>query len=74
VGRHKHAELTGFVRRCNIGISFIGNFVHDSEAVRELIKLGVEMGKIDKNYKVVSMNETYNTMSPEVVVYGIIAK
>jgi len=71
---------TGFVRRCNIGISFIGNFVHDTptngqiEAVQELIKLGVRLGKIDKNYKLVAMNETYDTLSPGVVVYDIIKK
>jgi N-acetylmuramoyl-L-alanine amidase len=71
---------TGFVTRCNIGISFIGNFVHDTptngqiEAVQELIKLGVRLGKIDKSYKLVAMNETFTTLSPGVVVYNIIAK
>jgi hypothetical protein len=71
---------TGFVTRCNIGISFIGNFVRDTptngqiEAVQELIKLGVKMGKIDENYKLVAMNETHNTLSPGVVLYGIISK
>jgi N-acetylmuramoyl-L-alanine amidase len=71
---------TGFVRRCNIGISFIGNFVHDMltngqiKAVQELIKLGVRLEKIDKNYKLVAMNETFTTLSPGVVVYDIIKK
>ncbi|KDR18605.1 Peptidoglycan recognition protein I-alpha, partial [Zootermopsis nevadensis] len=71
---------SGFVKRCNIGISFIGNFVHDTptngqiQAVQELIKLGVSLGKIDKNYKLVAMNETFTTLSPGVVLYGIIAK
>lgn len=71
---------TGFVTRCNIGISFIGNFVRDTptngqiEAVQELIKFGVKMGKIDENYKLIAMNETYNTLSPGVVLYGIISK
>jgi len=69
-----------FVRRCNIGISFIGHFVHDTptngqiEAVEELIKLGVRLRKIAENYKLVAMNETYNTLSPGVVVYDIISK
>jgi N-acetylmuramoyl-L-alanine amidase len=71
---------TGFVRRCNIGISFVGNFIYDTptngqiEAVQELIKLGVRLGKIDNSYKLVAMNETYGTLSPGVVVYSIIAK
>lgn len=71
---------SGFVMRCNIGITFIGNFVQDTptngqiEAVQELIKLGVRLGKIAEDYKLLSMNETYNSLSPGVVVYGIISK
>lgn len=70
----------GFVQRCNIGISLIGNFVHDTptngqiEAVQELIELGVRLGKVAENYKLVAMNETYNTLSPGVVAYNIISK
>jgi N-acetylmuramoyl-L-alanine amidase len=71
---------TGFVKRCNIAISFIGNFVHDTptngqiEAVKELIELGVRLGKVDENYKLVSMNESMNTLSPGVGVYDVISK
>lgn len=71
---------TGFVRRCNIAVSFIGHFVHDTptngqiEAVQELIKLGVRLEKIDEDYKLVAMNETFATLSPGVVVYNIISK
>ncbi|XP_069701774.1 peptidoglycan-recognition protein LA-like [Periplaneta americana] len=71
---------TGFVKRCNIGISLIGNFVHDTptngqlEALKDLIELGVKLEKIDQNYKLVPMNETYDTMSPGPVLYGIIKK
>ena len=71
---------SGFVKRCNIGISFIGNFVHDTptngqiEAAQELIELGVRLGKVAENYKLVAMNETFNTLSPGVVVYNIISK
>jgi N-acetylmuramoyl-L-alanine amidase len=69
-----------FVRRCNIGISFIGNFVHDAptngqiEAVQQLIELGVRLKKVAEDYKLVAMNETYNSLSPGVVVYNIISK
>ncbi|XP_069701748.1 peptidoglycan recognition protein 1-like isoform X2 [Periplaneta americana] len=70
----------GFVKQCNIGISLIGNFVSDTptngqlKAVKDLIELGVKLGKIDENYKLVAMNETINTMSPGSVLYGIIKK
>jgi N-acetylmuramoyl-L-alanine amidase len=71
---------TGFVKRCNVGISLIGNFVHDTptngqiEAVQELIALGVRLGKVDENYKLVAMNETFSTLSPGVVVYGMMTE
>jgi hypothetical protein len=63
-----------------MGISFIGNFVCDIptngriKAVQELITLGVRLDKIDRNYKLVAMNETFNTLSPGMVVYDIIKK
>ena len=71
---------TGFVKRCNIAVSFIGNFVHDAptngqvDAVKELLKLGVRLGKVSESYRLVAMNETAATESPGVVVYGIISK
>jgi N-acetylmuramoyl-L-alanine amidase len=71
---------SGFVTRCNIGISLIGNFVYDMptkgqiEAVQELIKFGVKTRKIEENYKLIAMNETYNTLSPGVILYNIISK
>ena len=71
---------SGFVSRCNIGITFIGNFVHDTptsgqiEGVKELIQLGLRLGKVAEDYKLVAMNETFNTLRPGVVVYGIISK
>jgi N-acetylmuramoyl-L-alanine amidase len=69
-----------FVTRCNVGISFTGNFVRDTptngqiEAAQELLQLGVKLGKIDENYKLVAMNETFNTLSPGVVLYTVISK
>ena len=70
---------TGFVRFCNMAISLIGNFVQDLptnfqiNATLELIKLGVKLGKIDENYKLVPMNVTVRlpTLSPGKKLYEI---
>ncbi|KAJ9573838.1 hypothetical protein L9F63_008762 [Diploptera punctata] len=69
---------TGYVRYCNIGISLIGDFTQDLptnfqiNSTQELIKLGVKLGKIDANYKLVPMNETGgDTLSPGKKLYEI---
>jgi N-acetylmuramoyl-L-alanine amidase. len=73
---------TGYVRYCNLGISLIGNFVQDiptnaqSNATQDLIKLGVKLGKIDQNYKLVAMSDTGggSTLSPGKNLYEIMEK
>lgn len=70
---------TGYVRYCNIGISLIGDFIQDLptkfqiNATLELINLGVKLGKINENYKLVPMNETGGgpTLSPGKKLYEI---
>lgn len=58
-----------------IGISFIGNYVYNTlkpgmiEATHELLKLGVEKGKLDKDYILVGHNQTDNTISPGPNIY-----
>ncbi|KAJ8866160.1 hypothetical protein PR048_033684 [Dryococelus australis] len=70
---------SGFVRNKNIAICFMGNFVKDSptyiqvSSCEQLIDLGVKLGKLDTNYKVVAHNQTYNTLSPGTNIYSIIS-
>ncbi|PSN37110.1 Peptidoglycan-recognition protein LF, partial [Blattella germanica] len=60
----------GFVRRCNIGIALMGNFVHDEPTIgqinstQELLELGVKLGKIAPDYKLIPHNATYATLTP----------
>ncbi|KAJ9573840.1 hypothetical protein L9F63_008764, partial [Diploptera punctata] len=55
-----------------LGISFIGDYNPDKQtlneqqidAAQQLIKYGVEVGKIDENYQLVGHNQVHNTNSP----------
>lgn len=59
-----------------IGICYIGNFVYDNltpgmiEAAQQLLKIGVDGGKLEKDYIIVAHNQTYNTQSPGTNVYN----
>ncbi|XP_063910245.1 peptidoglycan-recognition protein SC1a/b-like isoform X3 [Zophobas morio] len=61
-----------------IGISFIGDYVYDYltpemiDITKKLINIGVEKGKLAKDYKLVAHNQTYATISPGPHVYEVI--
>ncbi|XP_063239605.1 uncharacterized protein LOC134540663 [Bacillus rossius redtenbacheri] len=71
---------TGFVSGDNVDVGLIGNFVWDSpshvqtDSVQQLIKRGVDLGKLDPNYKLVAHNQTFSTISPGPNVYRLISK
>lgn len=73
VGRGWDAE--NFHMADSIGISFIGNFIYDRftpgmiEAAQDLLRDGLDSGKLNKNYKLISHNQTGNTLSPGQNVY-----
>lgn len=62
----------------SIGLSFIGNFMFDIfsagmiKSAQILLQEGLESGKLDHNYKLISHNQTTNTLSPGVNVYNSI--
>lgn len=59
-----------WARRCNLGITFFGNFMQDKvtpammESLRLLLRLGVALGKLDANYRLVAQNQVSSTLSP----------
>lgn len=71
-------DATNFHMEDSIGICFIGNFIYDRftngmiEAAQLLLKSGVDNGKLDKDYKLISHNQTWNTLSPGINVYEAI--
>lgn len=59
-----------------IGICFTGNFIFDRltpgmiEAAQDLLKIGLDDGKLEKDYIIVAHNQTYNTQSPGTNVFN----
>lgn len=64
----------------NIGVSYIGNFVYDRldkrmiSALEELLEVGVKLGKLSTDYKLVAHNQTFATDSPGSHVFEEICK
>lgn len=60
----------------SIAISFMGNFVYNHptpqqlQAAKNIIKWGVDIGKLDPNYLLLAHNFTSKTSSPGRFVYG----
>lgn len=71
-------DATNFQRRNSIGISFIGNYIYDRltpgmvEVTMMLLKEGEKLEKLDKDYKILAHNQTYNTLSPGANIYDSI--
>lgn len=71
-------DATNFHMENSIGISFIGNYIYDRltpgmiEATLNLLEDGLKRGKLDENYKLISHNQTTNTLSPGTNVYNVI--
>ncbi|CAG9781986.1 unnamed protein product [Diatraea saccharalis] len=71
------AHTLGY-NRYSIGIAFVGTFNSESppdkqiEACQKLIKLGVQMGKIRKDYKLFAHRQLASTLSPGDKLYDII--
>lgn len=71
------AHTLGY-NRYSIGIAFIGTFNNEVppqkqiEACQKLIKLGVQLGKISKDYKLFAHRQLSSTLSPGDKLYNII--
>lgn len=69
---------TRFFNKYSIGISFIGTFVHipppkkQLEACKKLLKRGVAIGKLAKDYKLFAHKQLWATLSPGEKLYDII--
>lgn len=68
-------DTWNFFMDSSISICFTGNFIYDyltpamANATKLLIELGVKLGKISKEYKLVAHNQTYASDSPGTHVY-----
>ncbi|XP_022121529.1 uncharacterized protein LOC110997597 isoform X2 [Pieris rapae] len=69
---------TLYYNKYSIGIAFIGTFntivpsKRQVEACQRLIKLGVKLGKIAKDYKLLAHRQLMSTLSPGDTVFNII--
>ncbi|XP_072930536.1 peptidoglycan-recognition protein LC-like isoform X2 [Epargyreus clarus] len=69
---------TKYYNKYSIGIAFIGTFNSEAptkqqvEACQKLIKLGVELKKLAKDYKLLAHRQLMSTLSPGDRVYNII--
>ncbi|CAH4038421.1 peptidoglycan-recognition protein LF-like isoform X2 [Pieris brassicae] len=69
---------TLYYNKYSIGIAFIGTFntiippKRQIEACQRLIKLGVKLGKIAKDYKLLAHRQLMSTLSPGDAVFNII--
>ncbi|KYB28764.1 Peptidoglycan-recognition protein SC2-like Protein [Tribolium castaneum] len=68
-------DIRNFHMDDSIGISFIGNFLHDHlttemiSVAKKLLDEGVKSGKLARDYKLVAHNQTFRTESPGPNVY-----
>nr|APD13828.1 PGRP-SA [Locusta migratoria] len=59
-----------WVSRCNLAVALLGNFVDEDvttemmDSLRQLLDLGVELGKLDPQYRLVAQNQLMSTLSP----------
>ncbi|XP_069701762.1 peptidoglycan recognition protein-like isoform X2 [Periplaneta americana] len=73
-------EHAGFLQQCSIEVSVIGNFSTDvpndetMESLQALVQLGVTLGKIDVDFRIVALNQTMETESPGKNLYHEISK
>nr|CAD7263394.1 unnamed protein product [Timema shepardi] len=71
-------KLDGWVKFKSIAICFLGNYVYEYlntaqiESTQQLLKLGVEWGKLHPEYRLVAHNQTTPTLSPGTNVYDVI--
>lgn len=71
------AHTKGY-NKFSIGIAFIGAFnteeptVQQLEACQKLLQIGVELGKLDKDYKLLAHRQLWATSSPGDKLFDII--
>ncbi|XP_049784756.1 peptidoglycan-recognition protein LA-like isoform X1 [Schistocerca cancellata] len=59
-----------WVLRCNLAVTFMGNFVHHNateamaRSLQLLLELGVSLGKLDSEYRLLAHNQVASTLSP----------
>lgn len=75
-GWHVEGAHTYGYNKKSLGIAFVGDFSAELpsadaiEAAKNLLKCGVEMGEIDKNYKLFGGRQIIQSESPGLELYG----